>query len=141
MAGKTLKSVRNGQHLVVIGLLVQILFFGFFVVVSLIFNSRINKAPTARSSSPDIPWRKHMRALYIVSLLIMVRSIFRVIEYIQGNDGYILRHEIFLYIFDSVLMMGVMVIFNIIHPSEIKALLRGGTMSKGVKLYKMDGAR
>ena len=49
----------------------------------------------------------------------MVRSIFRVIEYIQGMDGYLVSKEIFLYIFDAALMLCVVVIFNVVHPSEI----------------------
>ena len=61
---------------------------------------------------------------------------FRVAEFIQGNDGFILSHEWFLYLFDSILMLGVMLIFNAVHPSEVKALLRGGRMSRGgLKLY------
>ena len=58
--------------------------------------------------------------LYTVSLLILVRSIFRVIEYIQGNAGYLLRHEIFLYIFDALLMAVCMVTFLLYHPCRIR---------------------
>lgn len=43
----------------------------------------------------------------------------------QGNDGYLISHEAFLYIFDALLMLMVMVIFNVVHPSEINATLRG----------------
>lgn len=124
MAGKDNSSVRTGQHIIVGGLIVQILFFGFFVVVGAVFNMRISRRPTGRSESPEIPWKRHMWALYGASILILVRSIFRVVEYQQGNDGYILGHEVFLYIFDAVLMLGVMVLLNIVHPSEIYSILR-----------------
>lgn len=60
-----------------------------------------------------------MYTLYFVSLLIMIRSLIRVIEYIQGNAGYILSHEIFLYIFDGTLMFIAVAVFNVIHPSEL----------------------
>ena len=125
MAGKKASSVRTGQHIIVGGLVIQILFFAFFMIVGAVFNVRINKRPTAQSSSPEIPWRRHMRALYGASALILIRSIFRVVEYQQGNDGYLLDHEVFLYIFDAVLMLGVMVILNIIHPSQVYSILRG----------------
>ena len=139
MAGKTVTAVRNGQHIVIGGLVIQILFFGFFVIVALVFNLRINKAPTARSASQNIPWKKHIHALYYASALIMLRSVFRVVEYAQGNAGYIISHEVFLYIFDSVLMLGVMILFNIVHPSEICALIRGGKVSRGgLKLYTLS---
>ena len=129
-------AVRNGQHVVIGGLVLQIIFFGFFVVVAAVFNLRINKVPTARSASSSVPWKRHIHALYYASSLIMLRSIFRVVEYVQGNDGYIMSHEVFLYIFDSVLMLGVMILLNVVHPSEIYALLRGGKMSRGgLKMY------
>jgi hypothetical protein len=67
----------------------------------------------------DLPWKRHLYALYGSSALILVRSLFRVIEYLQGNSGYLLRHEVFLYVFDAILMLGVMVLFNWIHPSEV----------------------
>jgi hypothetical protein len=39
--------------------------------------------------------------------------------YIQGNSGYLLSHEVFLYIFDALLMLAVMIMFNWVHPSEV----------------------
>lgn len=64
-----------------------------------------------------------MTALYIASIFIMVRSIFRVVEYLQGFDGYLLRHEAYLYFFDALLMFLVMVLLNVLHPSEIEVLV------------------
>lgn len=75
-----------------------------------------------------------MMALYTGSFLIMVRSIFRAVEYLQGFDGYLLRHEAYLYVFDAVLMFLVMVLFNWIHPAEIAAILSGGWGNAGWKM-------
>lgn len=60
----------------------------------------------------------------------MVRSLFRIIEYLQGFSGYLLSHEVYLYIFDAVLMLVVMVLFNVLHPSEVVASVRGGNAVK-----------
>lgn len=49
----------------------------------------------------------------------MMRSIFRVVEYLMGNNGFLLRHEYFLYSFDATLMFLVMVLFLWVHPSEL----------------------
>lgn len=76
-----------------------------------------------------------MKVLYVGSMLIMVRSLFRAIEYLQGFDGYLLKHEAYLYIFDALLMFFVMVLFNWIHPAEITAILGNMGNSYG---YKMD---
>ena len=72
-----------------------------------------------------------MYVLYIASRLIMVRSVFRVVEYLQGNNGYFLRHEVYLYIFDAVLMLIAMCLFNWVHPAQImdltqQRILKGG---------------
>ena len=129
MAGKTAKSIELGQHLVVGGLAIQIVFFGLFVVVAAMFHIRVRQQPTARATSTQVPWRRHIYILYTASVLILIRSIFRIVEYQQGNDGYLLGHEVFLYIFDAVLMLVVMILFNAVHPGEISALLRHGNVS------------
>lgn len=134
-ASKTITAVNNGQHIITGGLFVQVIFFAFFLTVAIVFHRRTNKNPTTRSNSPDVPWRKHMRVLYLVSALILIRSILRLEEYAEGTTGFVLSHEYFLYIFDSLPMLCVMVLFNFVHPSEVYALLRGGKMSQGLKLY------
>ncbi|KAL4893329.1 RTA1 like protein-domain-containing protein [Aspergillus ambiguus] len=118
-----LTSMRTGEHIIVAGLFVQIFFFGFFIVTSTHFSWKLKKYPIPRSCSPDIPWRRHLNVLFISSFLIMVRSIFRLAEYLQGNNGYLLHHEVYLYVFDALLMFVTMIIFNVVHPQEIGQLL------------------
>jgi len=137
MSSGSLDSVHLGEKIVIGGLFMQIAFFGFFVFVSFSFNIRMHWLPTEKAEQRHGVWHKHLNTLYFASMLIMVRSIFRVVEYIQGNDGYLLRHEYFLYIFDAVLMLAVMVAFNFVHPSEVNALLKGGRMAKGLKMYRV----
>jgi SNF family Na+-dependent transporter len=142
MSSGNLDSLKLGEKIVVIGLFVQIVFFGFFVIVAFSFHISMHRLPTEKAQQRHQTWRKHLNVLYGASVLIMIRSIFRVVEYIQGNNGYLLKHEYYLYIFDGVLMLAVMLLFNFVHPSEIKALLRGGRISKGFKLYivREDGS-
>jgi RTA1 like protein len=138
MASGTLSAVNNGAHIVVGGLVVQILFFGFFIVTATVFHTRLMKLPTGQSISLGL-WRKHVKALYAASCLIMIRSVFRVVEYAMGNDGYLMRHEAFLYVFDGVLMLSVMVLYNFIHPDELKRALdgsQGNERSRGHRLRK-----
>jgi hypothetical protein len=104
-------------------LFVQLLFFGIFMVVAIAFILSIRQVPTSQSETHSSVWPRHMFALCVGSLLIMVRSIFRAVEYLQGFDGYLLSHEVYLYIFDAVLMFLVMALFNWIHPSEVTDLL------------------
>jgi len=111
------KNMNLGKHMVVVGLLIQIIFFGFFVVTAGIFHYRIARNPTPASVRNN--WKKYIFALYAASVLILIRSAFRVVEFSMGNDGVPMRNEVFLYIFDASLMLPVMVIFNLAHPGHI----------------------
>ncbi|KAH1306497.1 hypothetical protein KXX11_007471 [Aspergillus fumigatus] len=119
-----LDNLKNGERIIVVGLFVQIFFFGFFIITASHFYWKIKKYPIPRSCTPEIPWGKHLHVLYLTSFLIMIRSVFRLAEYLQGNNGYLLHHEIYLYIFDALLMFITMVTFNVVHPCEVGRLLR-----------------
>jgi hypothetical protein len=58
--------------------------------------------------------------IYLVSGLIFARSVFRVVEYIQGVNGYSMTHEWTLYIFDAVPMLAVSVLFWYWYPGHIQ---------------------
>ena len=60
----------------------------------------------------------------------MIRSVFRVIEYGEGNDGYLLRAEVWFFVFDATLMANVMLLFNAVHPSSISTLVRAEEVGK-----------
>jgi hypothetical protein len=55
---------------------------------------------------------------------------------VQGFSRYLLSHEVYLYMFDSLLMFCVMAIFNVVHLSEVLALVNGGKVAK--KGWKME---
>lgn len=118
-AAGTLDLLHMGEKIITVGLFVQIFFFGMFTVTSLIFNVRLRKQPTAKALEGRTSFQGMLIMLYVVSLLILVRSIFRVIEYIQGNTGYLLRNEIWLYIFDAILMALAMLVFLVYHPAQL----------------------
>ncbi|KAK0617688.1 RTA1 domain-containing protein [Immersiella caudata] len=120
-AGGTLELFEIGEKIIVAGLIVQIVVFGFFVVTSVLFHRRVISEPTERAAEGYVPWRRHLYVLYGTSALILVRSVFRVIEYTQGNGGYLISHEVFLYVFDMLLMVGVMVVFAIWYVDDLEA--------------------
>jgi hypothetical protein len=82
------EALNDGPKVIIVGLFVQLIFFGIFIVVALAFH----------------------------------RSVFRAVEYLQGFDGYFLENQIYLYIFDAVLMLLVMVLFSYHHRAEILAI-------------------
>ncbi|KAI3286473.1 hypothetical protein DTO002I6_8144 [Penicillium roqueforti] len=118
----SLDGMKTGERIIIVGLFVQIIFFGFFIVVTVLFDLKLRKYPIPRCFNEWVPWRRHLNILYTTSVLIMVRSVFRLVEYLQGNTGFLLRHELFLYVFDSLLIFIAMVVFNVAHPHEITRL-------------------
>ncbi|KAL1861175.1 hypothetical protein Plec18170_001690 [Paecilomyces lecythidis] len=127
MASGTISSYKLGEHITIVGLCVQLAFFTFFVTTCALFHYRMRSNPPQRvmgvstgSSTRTVQtWENVLVGLYAASALILVRSIFRLIEYAQGNNGYLISHEVFMYVFDSTLMFLAMVAMNICHPSVI----------------------
>ncbi|KAH7024191.1 RTA1 like protein-domain-containing protein [Ilyonectria destructans] len=113
------KSRDLGQAIIITGLAIQIIFFTFFVVITITFDKRIRREPTKASLAITSPWKKLLKVLYGSSALILVRSVFRVVEYIMGEDGELMAKEVYIYIFDATLMLLVSISFNIFHPSAI----------------------
>lgn len=58
--------------------------------------------------------------IYVANTLIFGRSVFRVVEYMQGHDGYSLTHEWTLYTFDAVPMFVVTIIFWYWYPGYVQ---------------------
>lgn len=110
MSAGSLSAMEDGAHIVIGGLAVQLLFFGFFIIASAIFHYRVKKNPqyyTTRqvaSSSRRDSWECMLWCIYGACVLILIRSIYRVVEFVEGNDGFVMHLEYLLYIFDAVLM-------------------------------------
>ncbi|KAF3491975.1 uncharacterized protein GIQ15_01492 [Arthroderma uncinatum] len=141
MASGKPSNLSLGEKVVVVGLIIQILFFGFFIIVSVILHLRMNTHPTTASLSLGFSWRKYLYGLYAVSILVMVRSVFRVAEFAQGSNGTLLKHEVYLYVFDAALMFILMVILNVVHPGVISALARGKVALKTTDTLEMQPGR
>ncbi|KAL6918731.1 hypothetical protein FSHL1_002731 [Fusarium sambucinum] len=120
LAGADNKSSKDrGQMIIIIGLFIQLVFFGVFIIVTMIFHRRIHNMPTVASLKIRAPWKRLLIVLYISSGLIMLRSVFRVIEYVMGEDGELMTKEAYIYVFDGTLMLIVSLLFNWFHPSAI----------------------
>ncbi|KAJ9211301.1 hypothetical protein DTO166G4_7134 [Paecilomyces variotii] len=114
---------KLGPDIVLAGLVLQILTFVLFLVVAITFARHMRQRPTLVAERGIVPWKKHLYSLYAISIMILIRSIFRTIEYGLGNDGYLLGHEWPSYVFDAVPMFVAMVCFAIWYPSELQPFL------------------
>lgn len=117
-------QLKLGQNVILVGLFIQIFFFGFFIFVSVFFQWRARGYLRTLAGKDNVGWRRHLYVLYTTSALILVRSLFRIIEYMMGEQGYLLQHEVFLYVFDAALMFLTMLVMNVAHPGEIATLLK-----------------
>lgn len=124
MSGGTPSNQSLGENVIIAGLAIQLIFFGFFIIVSALFHRRMKQDPTAASLATTISWRRHLYGLYIASVLVITRSVFRLVEFIQGSEGELLSKEVYLYIFDAMLMWFLMVGLNVVHPGEIARAIR-----------------
>lgn len=111
---------KMGENIVIAGLFIQLVLLGLFFTVAIIFQKRLTKQPTTESCTTDAPWRQTLYMIYTVSALIFARSVFRVVEYVQGHEGYALTHEWTLYAFDAVPMFAVAVMFWYWYPGFIR---------------------
>ncbi|KAI9172729.1 Protein RTA1 [Paramyrothecium foliicola] len=121
MAMSNFMMFKIGQKIVIAGLFVQVLIFGLFIVMAVLFHRRMLEQPTEVALNGSLPWQRHLNVLYTTSGIILVRSIFRIIEFIEGNEGFLVRHEIFLYFFDALLMAIVMGIFLFWYVGDLES--------------------
>ncbi|KHE80299.1 RTA1-domain-containing protein [Neurospora crassa] len=114
----TPKDQDLGNNIILVGLGIQIAFFGLFIITTIIFHLRIAANPTAKSYSVAVPWRQLLWVLYVTNTLILIRSVFRMIEYALGWNSILMKREVYLLVLDGMLMVIVSVAFMRYHPSK-----------------------
>ncbi|CAK1358836.1 unnamed protein product [Cercospora beticola] len=104
----TQTSLDLGKGVILTGLCLQVVIFAFFMVVAAIWQKRMRGSKEDEMTSFN--WLIYLQMLYVVSVLITVRNLFRVIEYAMGPDAYLLMNEWPIYVFDAFLMAIVLAI-------------------------------
>ncbi|KAE8349946.1 RTA1 like protein-domain-containing protein [Aspergillus coremiiformis] len=111
----TPSSVKLGYNIAKAGLVVQLVSFGLFIVLSMRFHF-ISRNPTMVTSDPR--WKRLLLCLNIACLLIFARSLYRLVEFSEGSDGYLNLHEWNYYVFEAALIVPAVAIFNVCHPAR-----------------------
>ncbi|KAF4945413.1 hypothetical protein FGADI_11915 [Fusarium gaditjirri] len=119
---------KIGVKVLIVGLVFQLVAFSLFLCVFGRFHTL-----ALRMAVEDAPmgWQKLVLAVYISSVLIMVRCIFRVVEFAGGRDTYAFSHEWLFWVFESLPMTGAIGIFCFYHPSRY--LGRNGARFKFIR--------
>lgn len=104
----------------------QVAIYGLFVVATVLLHVRLRHEPTEVTlSSRDTRWLQTLKMIYAVSVFILARSAFRVVEYLMGPpDSYLFQHEWPLYVFDGELMLLTMAVYAWWYPGYLKALVK-----------------
>lgn len=118
-----------GKAVILVGLFIQIIAFGLFILAAVFFHVRNNRNPTTTSKLLNATWRQTMLMLYLVNGLIMFRSIFRVIEYSMGMNSYLFRNEWPLYTFDGEFMLLAMFCYAFWFPGSFNTKLSDSDVS------------
>lgn len=128
-SGNSNTDPNLGSNIIVGGLIFQIIIFGIFIIAAFMFNTKFCRDSSPTGMSTDIPWQQALNMLYVTSLFIMARNIFRAVEYAMGSDGYLLGVEWGVYVFDAALMTLTMAWFLWRYPNRLRQsskIRRGG---------------
>ncbi|KAF9157871.1 hypothetical protein DFQ26_008241 [Actinomortierella ambigua] len=122
-AGDEDESLANiGDKLFLVGVCAQGATYSLFTVLLTVALARlIGTRRAARANLAGKGWMgldqstaTIVSGLYFSSLFIMIRSIFRIVELVQGHNGYLMSKEVFLFVLDAVplvLAIGIWAIF------------------------------
>ena len=104
---------RVGRILVLISLVMQALLYAGYIVILAIWHRRVSNMQAQKA----LP-RKYLTALYACAVLIIIRCIYRCVEYSEGNYGELARHEAYFYVLDALPILAMVLLLNIYHPGK-----------------------
>ncbi|KAK4119037.1 RTA1-domain-containing protein [Parathielavia appendiculata] len=116
-----------GVNILIGGLVLQAAAFGFFLGILSRFYYLAKRKGAVDLGAPA-GWENVVAAVYVSSILIMIRCIYRIAEFAEGVDGYAFRHEWIFWIFEAVPMIVAIGAFCFRHPSAY--LGRDGARSR-----------
>lgn len=145
LLGKSARMTEIGNWIVVAGLILQILLFLGFMVCCLTFHLRyrayVRTGGGGVRQTTQVPWEAVLNMLYVTSLLVLVRNLFRVVEFVMGQEGYLLRVEWPIFAFDGALMLLVMIGFYVWYPSCLVPVDGGQGRGEMMELASTENSR
>lgn len=113
-------AIELSKKIILGGLIAQFSALAFFILQCALVHRRIKRKPTGVVLTlSKVNWETHFWVAELVIILTIVRSVVRAIEYLQGDGGFVISHEAFIYIFDAVLMWAVMMLYLLVHPGRL----------------------
>ncbi|KAF2016609.1 hypothetical protein BU24DRAFT_391918 [Aaosphaeria arxii CBS 175.79] len=112
-SSRSQKEREIGSHLVTASLCLQAALFGAFGVLAVIFQFRAKRAGVLSKDLAIV-----LYVLYASAMIITIRCIYRLVEYIMGWDSAIYKNEVFFWIFEAIIMWINTVLLNVWHPGK-----------------------
>ncbi|KAI1453541.1 RTA1-domain-containing protein [Annulohypoxylon moriforme] len=113
-------AIKKSRIILIAGLVTQLTALSLFLLTSWHVYRRVKQdIPGALIKDPSINWQNHFRAIILVTILMIVRSTVRSVEFLQGSKGFVISHEVFIYVFDASPMFIVMLTFLLVHPARL----------------------
>jgi len=91
-------NVKLGKTVLIVGFAIQIVSFGIFFLISILYRVRTKRAGVEKGK-----WSRALAALYVACAFLLVRNVYRVVEFLTASgstSGYFLTHEVFYYLFE-----------------------------------------
>ncbi|KAI0881950.1 RTA1-domain-containing protein [Annulohypoxylon maeteangense] len=131
-----MNKLKIGKDIALAGLGIQMAAFGLFTVIAARFHFTSQrfvaglswrleevdggKAVFVRGSTRKINpnWRHLLYALNASCILILIRSVFRVVEFAQGSNGSVMQKEFYMYVLDTLPIFLVVLSFCLFFPGS-----------------------
>ena len=122
-------NTKPGTHIMMAGIIIQLVSMSAFGLLWLIFLWRARAVPISRVL---------LGVTTFSAFCIIVRNFYRAIELSQGWSGYLITHEVYFAVLDGALMVMSVGVFNIFFPARYLTGEPGGD-SHGHELLTTKG--
>lgn len=109
-----LENLTLGSNVLIGGLGINLVSFCFFAIITLHLHWAIAKRKPDYTGREQ--WIKMFYALYLSMILLIIRSIYRIVEFAMGFRGYLAIHETYFYVFECLLIIFAFGLFLPLHP-------------------------
>ncbi|KUJ20461.1 RTA1 like protein [Mollisia scopiformis] len=127
-------KLSRGKTIAQIGVAVQLICFGLFSIIAVRFNftskrfkasfeerlgsEKGEKHYTVDGKKLKPNWQAILRVTNFASAMILIRSVYRMVDFSLGKTGYTSEHEWVMYVFDAAAIFPVVSLYIYWHPSK-----------------------
>jgi len=136
-AADTADKANSGKNVILIGLGIQLFTFGFFVIASVRLTVLLRTKLRNEALPRDTNWPFLLQVINAASVTILIRSIYRFLEYVIGVHNTLSDNEVYFYCLDCLLIFIAVVAFVVVHPGQCLPYMR--LRRKGLEFSKNAG--